>query len=187
MKKSEKAIDPTIEQKHRAFEQGIAFAANRSFAFTEAEAQRAILAAGVGSGMTEEEQKDFWEAAKENKPLICLSNEQGKAYYTTPHNLEMEKKIFRHVSQTKKTFPENRQTDTERVLDRALTTDQTELSHQQRQAVLQIVATRDQYIAVQGLAGTGKTHMLNYAREALGDGRIYSAWSLFYWQSCTGA
>lgn len=161
------AVVPSLEQKQTELSQAVERLAGKSFAFTERELKRAALAAGVGSGLSEAEYGKLLGAAIEQKALLQLTSVKGETYYTTPVNLDIERQIYREVAQSKSTMPGIEQAAAAQTLQRALATDQTELSGQQRQAVLHIAGSCDQYVAVQGLAGTGKTHMLNYAREVL--------------------
>ncbi|MEN6621133.1 MAG: MobF family relaxase [Smithella sp.] len=161
------AILPTPEQKQAEFNQAVDRLASKSFVFTAKEMKRAALAAGVSSGMSEAEYEQLLSSAIEQKAVLQLNTAQGETYYSTPNNLETERHIYREVARTKNTMPGIDRAAAEHSLDRALAAYQAELSGQQRQAVMHIATTCDQYVAVQGLVGTGKTHMLNYAREVL--------------------
>lgn len=161
------AIVPSAEQKHNEFVQGIADLAGKSFAFTDKEMKRSALAAGVGSGLSEAEYEEYLAKALAAKTLLPLSTAQGDTYYSTPQNVETERQIFGEVTRSRNTMLGIEVAVANSELDHALAINQTALSGQQRQAVLHIATTSDQYVAIQGLAGTGKTHMLNFAREVL--------------------
>lgn len=98
--------------------------------------------------------------------LINSLDAVGKErYVTTRKNLQIEQEIFAEVANTKgsmKGIDENKATSFLKSIEDS---DQP-LSAEQRNAVLGIATTNDQYFVVQGLAGTGKTYMLNYARQA---------------------
>ncbi|SDF31667.1 MobF family relaxase [Sporolituus thermophilus] len=168
--KSFAPIVPGKEQQKEAFDQAVSRLSRKSFAFSERELKRAVLAAGVGSGMTEDQYAELLKA-ETGKNLVALGGrrdkEDGETYYTTRKNLEIEKEIFREVARTRNTMPGLTRQKASDILSQALAKDNASLSKQQRNAVLDITTTKDQYYAVQGLAGTGKTHMLNYARQVL--------------------
>lgn len=161
------AVVPSLEQKQIEFGQAIDRLAGQAFAFTEKELKRAALAAGVGSGTSENEYEKFLAEGIKQKAILPLTTAAGEAYYSTPRNMGVERQIFQEVARTKNAMRGIDQVAAGQFLQRALAVDKAELSDQQRQAVMHITGSSDQYVAVQGLAGTGKTHMLNYAREVM--------------------
>jgi len=165
--RQERAIVPSPEQKQAEFIQAVDRLAGKSFAFTAREMKRAALAAGVGSGMSEADYEHLLSSAINQKAVLQLTTAKGETYYSTQQNLDTERQIYQEVARTQNTMPGIERAAAEHSLQRALATNQAELSDQQRQAVMHIAGSRDQYVAVQGLAGTGKTHMLRYAREVL--------------------
>jgi len=171
--KSEEPIIRTSEQQKDEFDQAVKRLSSRAFAFTERELKKAVLAAGVGSGMSENQYNELLQSDV-GKILVALCGRQDiqddETYYTTLKNLENEKKIFVEVARSKGSMSGLKAEEAEAFLDKALEKEDIALSGQQRDAVLHIVITKDQYSAVQGLAGTGKTHMLNYARQVLENG-----------------
>ena len=172
--KIEKATGPILrpeEQKQQAFEQAVARLEHKEFAFTEKELKRAALAAGVGSGLSEEEYlKMLQQCSEKEKDLVAIGSRldqpDGPSYYTTRRNLETEKEIFRQVEMGKGSLPGLSRVEAERHL-KSFDYSKGELNEQQYAAAVKITTSRDQYIAVQGLAGTGKTYMLNYVRQTL--------------------
>ncbi|MEL7632756.1 MobF family relaxase [Sporomusa sphaeroides] len=167
IRKQDTAVVSGAEQKQAEFSQAITRISEKTFAFTEKEMKRAVLAAGVSSGMTEVEYKQLKSKAFADKTLQPLSTAQGETYYSTPMNLDTERQIFKEVGKTKNSMTGMQPSMVEQVMNQMLAADRKSLSDQQRQAVLHITTSRDKYVAVQGLAGTGKTHMLNYTREVL--------------------
>lgn len=167
--KSDGPIIPTEDQKKIAFDDAVSRLEKKNFAFTELSLKKAVLASGVGTGMSEEDYTVFLQTEKER--LVAFGNfkqaSDGEIYYTTKKNLQTEKEIFVEVAQTKNSIKAMKPVEIQKILTQALGKDNAELSTEQRQAVTHIATTRDQYTAIQGLAGTGKTHMLNYARQVL--------------------
>lgn len=165
----ERAAGPIIrtdEQKQQDFAQGVERLARREYAFSEKNLKKSVLAAGVGSGLTE---KDFDRLITQNKelvpPLIRRGNTKEK-YYSTLKNIATEAEIINAVGRGRNTLPG---IDRERAAAylKNIEDPKAPLSDQQREAVLRIVESKDQCFALQGLAGTGKTYGLKYVREVL--------------------
>lgn len=169
--KSPAPIKPPPEAHQAALQQAADRLLARNFAVPERDLRRAVLASGVGVGMSEAEYTAALSSAANSKTIIGLgSRKDGKdteVYYTTTKNLQVEREIFAMVAAGKGTAPGIDRTTAEKSLDQALARESAPLSSQQRQAVLHIATAADQHVAVQGLAGTGKTHMLKYARQVL--------------------
>ncbi|MEG6586710.1 MobF family relaxase [Dendrosporobacter sp. 1207_IL3150] len=165
IEKSDQSIQVNLEQKEQVFLEAIDRISNKNFAFSDKDMKKAALAAGVGTAISEEDYELLLQKA--SSKIVSLETIKGETYYTTPKNLRIEKEIFQEVISGKNTINAIPTTEADSYLNKLLKADQTSLSEQQRQAVIHIAASKDQYIAVQGLAGTGKTHMLNYAREVL--------------------
>ena len=167
IEKADRPIHRTDEQKRQEFDQAVQRLSRKTFAVTEQELKKGALAAAVASGVCEAE---YDRLLKENKDLLPIGQRMdqpdGPSYYTTRQNLEAEKAIFQEVARTKGKMPGVTPEKVQAILQQK-ETPEAPLSIEQRQAVLGIVSSRDQYFAVQGLAGTGKTHMLSYARQVL--------------------
>lgn len=98
-------------------------------------------------------------------------------YVTTRANIETEQAIFSEVARTRGTMKGIPLEAVEKTLERfaekeAIAAKQENrdiraMTAEQRQAVLGITTSNNQYFVVQGLAGTGKTFMLDYARQVL--------------------
>jgi len=167
--KSENPIISTLEQQRKKFDQAVECLEKKSFAWSAKELKKAALAAGVASGMTE---ATFEKLVKEDEgnTLVALGSipeaRNKENYYTTKQNLQTEKEIFQEVVRTKNSMIGLNVDEVKEFLKKIEPT-KTPLPSQQWQAVIDIVTTKDQYIAVQGLAGTGKTHMLSYVRQVM--------------------
>jgi len=169
--KSDTPITLTPDQQKAEFEQAITNLSRKQFAFTEKELKRAVLAAGVGSGMNEADYDRLKAESLDIKHLIGLGGIKGSddptIYYTTQKNLETEKQIFQMVREGKGTMPGMEAGQAKQLLNQFLDRDKAPLSEEQFNAAVTIATTKDKHLAVQGLAGTGKTYMLNYARQVL--------------------
>ena len=170
--KIEKAEGPvlrTTEEKQQAFEKAMERLSRKEFAFTEKDLKRATLAAGIGSGLSEEEYlKLLQQHSGKGKELISigprLDQPDGPNYYTTRRNMETEKEIFQTVAAGKNSLPGLSRAEAERYL-KGFDYSKGKLNEQQYAAAVKIATTGDKYVAVQGLAGTGKTYMLSYVRQ----------------------
>jgi conjugative relaxase-like TrwC/TraI family protein len=168
----DKATSPVLRteaEKQQAFEKAMERLSSKEFAFTEKDLKRATLAAGVGSGLAEEEYgKLLQQYSGKGKDLISigprLDQPDGPNYYTTRRNMEIEKEIFQSVAAGKNSLPGLSRTEAERYL-KSFDFSKGDLNEQQHAAAVKIVTSRDKYVAVQGLAGTGKTYMLSYVRQ----------------------
>lgn len=170
LKKEDTPIIPTVEQQKEQLALAIYNLELKSFAFKDKDLKKAIMAAGVSIGITESECNELLATEKGRRLIdlgIPIGSKSSDSYYTTAKNLEFEKQIFNEVTSTKGIFKSIQVNHVEKVLNQALRMDNTQLSDQQRNAVLNIATSKDKYYAVQGLAGTGKTHMLNYSRHVL--------------------
>ena len=165
----ERAAGPIIrsdEQKQQEFSEGLNRLARREYAFTEKALKKSVLAAGVASGLTE---KDFDRLISENKELVpplIRRDDLAEKYYSTLKNIATEAEIMNAVSRGRGTMP-GIDRDRAAAYLKTIENPKSPLSDQQREAVLQIAASKDQYFALQGLAGTGKTYGLKYVREVL--------------------
>lgn len=164
--KSEESIR-TMPNAHKdAFIRAVTRLENEKFAFTERELERASLAEGVTAGM---KRTDFKQEL-EKSSLIRLGEikkSDGNIYYTTSENIATEQAITQNVHNTcNQMFSVNWQKAKNDLMKLSSQKNLT-LSDEQQKAILHISCNKDQYSAVQGLAGTGKTYMLNAAREIL--------------------
>ena len=146
------------------------------FAFSVPEARQRIMAAGVLEAITEQEAKNAMERAGLVKlGHIERDGEKSKdVFLTTEKNMEIEKSVVERVQAGKGQIQSHILTmeESKFALDRAeekaafegrtdfTITDREGGSGEQAQAVHHILVSNDKYIAVDGLAGTGKTTMM---------------------------
>lgn len=135
------------------------------YAFTIPDAKRRIMAAGVLEAVTADEAK----AAMERAGLIKLGKMEREGqktkdvYVTTKENIEIEKAVLDRVQNGKGVITDKVLTieESRAALDRAENKANFVISKgEQGEAVHHILVSNDKYIAVDGLAGTGKTTML---------------------------
>lgn len=139
--------------------------ANATFAFQKKEFIMTALRNGLEHGITVEEAERFFES-RQGQEIFYLGRHKGREYYCTKTGYEIEQGIIRNVAAGKEQVSG---ISAERI-NTQLTEfkrNRIELFEGQRNAVRQICSTGDRFSAVQGLAGTGKTHMLNVARQIL--------------------
>ena len=139
--------------------------ADTTFAFQKKEFIMTALRNGLEHGVTVREAERFFESRQEQE-IFYLGRHKDREYYCTKTGYEIEQGIIRNVAAGKDQVSG---IPTERI-NIQLTEfkrNRIELFEGQRNAVRQICSTGDRFSAVQGLAGTGKTHMLNVARQIL--------------------
>ena len=154
------------EDKLNAFDQAVARLSEYEYAFSKRDLERAVLAEGCISGMN---RADF-EKQLDRSYLIYLGKPitQGEdVYYTSPENQATELKITQNVVESKGVIRSLSEDTVKNDLQIISKEHGLTLSKEQNEAVLHISTSKDRFSAVQGLAGTGKTYMLNATREIL--------------------
>ena len=105
--------------------------------------------------------------------IICLDKEAG--IYTTERMKGIEEGILRSVKDGSEYFP---RVFTNQQVQKETSERYNHLTDDQKKALEHILTARDRVIGIQGDAGTGKTTMLNAAREQLeGQGYIVRGFS----------
>lgn len=175
VEKKPEAIKNLPTAKREAFDRAVARLENKSFAFTENELERAVLAEGVCTGMNREDfqrQLNLNIKQGDNADLVRLGaakEDDGNIYYSTRQNINTEAEIIKNVTSSQNkllgTSSEKARQDLSEI-DSQLPNDK-KLSAEQKTAALHICATKNQYTAIEGLAGTGKTYMLAATRQVL--------------------
>lgn len=171
VEKAAEPIVPTKEQYDAELERAVKHLSNRIFAFKERDYEKFALAHGVGVGMAEDQVKDYFQE-QQGKEILYLGKRQDNkkdlsVYFGTQKNYEIEQEIFQRLSQAKNKLEGIERGKVKDYLDKNAMDQEGNLvlSKQQRDAVIFVTTNKDQYSAVQGLAGTGKTRMLNVARQ----------------------
>jgi conjugative relaxase-like TrwC/TraI family protein len=139
--------------------------ADTTFAFQKKEFIMAALRNGLAHGVTVKEAERYFESQKDQE-IFYLGRYKGREYYCTKTGYEIEQDIIRNVATGKEQMAGVyvAKIDAQFAELKKL---HIELFAGQRNAIRQICSTRDRFSAVQGLAGTGKTHMLKVARQIL--------------------
>jgi nucleoside-triphosphatase THEP1 len=139
--------------------------ADRTFAFQKKEFVMAALRNGLAHGVTVNEAERYFENQRGHE-IFYLGRNKSREYYCTKTGYEIEQGIIRYVAAGKDRMAGVAVAKIHAKLAE-LKQDHLELFAGQRDAVRLICSTKDRFSAVQGLAGTGKTHMLNVARQIL--------------------
>lgn len=162
--RSEKAIERTNLEKDLAFDEGVKRLARQEYAFKEKDLIRSVMAANIANGVTEAEAKEMIA----NSPDLIRAGERldmpgGHVYYTTRENLAQEARIIEIAEGGRGSMPGIGKERAEELLKKF--DPENTLAGQQGDAVRQMVCSDDRVFGLQGLAGTGKTYALKYARE----------------------
>ncbi len=166
--KGDNIAKPTTAIQKAAFDRAIDRLAKQNFAFTE----RQITQAAMAEGVTANVQQDTVAKCLAKSKLVKLTpkNADGMPagnYYTTKQNIVTEQKILDNVLLNKGKMTGMSQAQTNKTLQNVCTKNNWQLGAEQQNVVSHIATSKDQFIAVRGLAGTGKTFTLNAAREVL--------------------
>ena len=167
-----------VERIERIAAETLKTLSKEKYAFTIPEAKQRIMAAGVLEAVTADEAK----AAMERAELVKLGQierdgtKSKDVYVTTKENIDIEKAVVDRVQEGKKSITEKVLTmeESQAALDRAeqrakrqglksaefTITGREEGSGEQAAAVHHILVSDDKYVCVDGLAGTGKTTMM---------------------------
>jgi conjugative relaxase-like TrwC/TraI family protein len=139
--------------------------ANLTFAFQKKEFVMTALRNGLEHGITIKDVEQYFERQK-NQEIFYLGKYKGREYYCTKTGYEIEQGVISNVAAGKGQMT-GVSADKINAKFAELKENQIVLFAGQQNAVRQICNTKDRFSAVQGLAGTGKTHMLNVARQIL--------------------
>jgi ATP-dependent exoDNAse (exonuclease V), alpha subunit - helicase superfamily I member len=139
--------------------------ANATFAFQKKEFVMAVLRNGLEHGVTVKEAEQYFESQRGHE-IFYLGRYKDREYYCTKAGYEIEQGIIRNVAAGK---GQVKGVSAEKINAELaeLKQNQIKLFEGQQKAIRQICSTGDRFSAVQGLAGTGKTHMLKAARQIL--------------------
>lgn len=145
----------------------VTFARDRNIEREAVIEERAILRDALQRSLGEariDEIKADVERRIEAKEFIAVEQKSGTAgrSFTTPAMIELERETIAMMRAGQARHQELATEETRR----AIASDYRDLSDSQRSAVDQILATRDQVIALEGTAGTGKTTTLTAIRDA---------------------
>lgn len=140
------------------------------YAFSVLEARRRIMAEGVLQNISEREAEAALERANVVKlgRIVTGKGQTRDVYLTTEENIKKEELIKERVQTGKGAIKAGNMTQEEArtKLDHAEAKldDGKFLNEEQRAAVEHILSSNDRYVGVNGLAGTGKTMMLERVR-----------------------
>lgn len=156
----------TIEEKLKSYNEAVELMQYKKFAWTQKEFEEKVIQNGVAYGITREEAEHFIK--EDNSVLRGIYNKTGELFFTTEHNIKQAENIFNEVENSKMKWEyvlENNIVENEISLIE--NKNNITLSVEQKALVKHISESKDNIVAVRGLAGTGKTFSLNIAREIL--------------------
>lgn len=138
-----------------------------AFAFSIPEVCHRIMAEGVLERISQKEA----QAAMERLKLVKLGRmERGKnhkdVYVTTEANIRQEHGIIERMKQGKGIIPRTLSMEQSQALLHRVATEEKLTPNEEQTAVFHhIMTSADQFLCVQGLAGTGKTYTMNALRK----------------------
>jgi len=137
------------------------------FAWGKEEFIQAIMAEGCGYGITKDSAEKLIDKTSARAILPQQGSQLQGLYYTTENNINMEKEILARVRAGKDVVSGLKVSDVEKSLNSLCRDNDWKLGKQQENVVYHIACSNDQFIAVRGLAGAGKTFTLNAARAVM--------------------
>ncbi|MEO0373019.1 MAG: MobF family relaxase [Cyanobacteria bacterium P01_A01_bin.17] len=135
---------------------------DRNSSFTERDLLRKMAEAAPGSGLGARDIQHAVRAYLQHSPIVCLGRVREEIRYTTEDMLQLETSMLKQVADSAENISHP-------VRERLLTSIWEEfptLKAEQQAAVNHLVNAHGTIKVVEGWAGTGKTYMLNVAREA---------------------
>ena len=171
--KSEDPIKATVQDRQEAFSRAVARLEQADYAWTQKDLETAVINEGVGVAMTRERAQKLIVKAQKSGELINLGKVKGAdpvtspSYFTTEANIRQQEQIFYNVAEGRGQAQALDSATAKASLDQVCQANGWQLAPEQAQLVMHIATSKDQFVAVRGLAGTGKTFSLNAAREVL--------------------
>ena len=161
-----KAIE-TATSKQEAYDAALYDLERSTFAFTGKQLTEAVMARGVAAGMTVEDARQMIAHDQNLLTGEPTSGKIGDVWYTTERNLRIDKSI--EVSYLAARGQLRNSITAEKAgkfISRAEAGQEYKLNGEQRHAASAILSSRSQQMAVQGLAGVGKTFMVSRVVDA---------------------
>lgn len=172
---ADRSADPlpdtdTAAAQRAAYAEAVESLEAKSYAWTAKEFEEEITKNGVSCGMTREQARELIneDPAIMRGELEKPNSDEPKQYFSTIKNYEQEKALFESVAEGRGEFSAALDHKTaERTRAEVCEKNDWKLTEQQENLVSHIAESKDNIIAVRGLAGVGKSYSLNVAREVL--------------------
>lgn len=151
------------KEKRQAVLTGVEKITEQQSYFSERELLRRTAEEAQGRGFgAKEAQEATKKHLKESSEIVHLGRLGGEERYTTKEMLELEKDLLQRVRNSREQTGEVvKAEDVEKVISSRQT-----ISEEQKEAVRHITQKEGTVQVVSGMAGTGKSYMLDAAREA---------------------
>ena len=134
--------------------------------FTEKELLRKMAEAAPGTGISVDNIREFVENILNQKEIVCLGRDGEAVRYTTKAMYALERSLLKAVKESADRSKRRTAHQVEKGLIEHVCRQFPTLKLEQRAAVDHIVSEPGSIKVVEGWAGTGKTYMLNVARQA---------------------
>ena len=157
----------TAASKQEAYDAALYDLERSTFAFSGKQLTEAVMARGVAAGMTVEDARQMIAHDQNLLTGEPTSGKTGDVWYTTERNLRMDKSIEESYLAARGQLRNSITTEQAgKFISRAEAGQEYKLNGEQRHAASAILSSHSQQMAVQGLAGVGKTFMVSRVVDA---------------------
>ena len=134
----------------------------KNFSFSREDIIQNVLNAGLESQMQLE---DVNKLINQSKRLRKAIDKNGNEVFISKANEKCEQDLLKLLEQSKGNGTHIDSLDADRLLQKVVTEKNLTPNEEQVNAILTCVTSKNSYVAVQGLAGVGKTYFVNIMRE----------------------
>lgn len=162
LEKNDKKITPDFNILLKNIEDSIQEITETQSVFSKENILKVALKYGIESGYTLKNYKEAFNHMVEKNNIVKLE----KNTYSTIEMIKLERKIIDDIASTKDKFSDKKISKNEDMLN-FLSKDFETMNDQQKKMFFEIIINKDQFMAVQGDAGTGKTFSMKALNQYL--------------------
>ena len=154
--------EPTEQQKKKVFDEVLNDMELKQFSFPRDEIIQNVLNAGLSAQIQLDDVQKFIHYSKR---LRKSKDKNGGEVFISKDNEKCEQDLLDLLAQSKGNGTHIDSLDADKLLQKVVTEQHLTPNEEQINAILTCVTSKNSYVAVQGLAGVGKTYFVNIMRE----------------------
>ena len=154
--------ETTEQQKKKVFDRVLQEMELKNFSFSRDEIIQNVLNAGLFAQIQLDDIQRFIHYSKR---LRKIKDKNGNEFFISKANEKCEKDLLELLEQSKGNRKYIDSLDADKLLQKVVTEQHLTPNEEQVNAILTCVTSKNSYVAVQGLAGVGKTYFVNIMRE----------------------